>query len=214
MANVALHVGFGFLFAATCEVSMGFRYEGRRLPHRVERLLAAMRWPAASLDPNSFRCGHCALSPSPAPAPLPSPSSQPPEMARWQRVAAGVLAVLTLGTTFTLGLGASLGLIPKVGPCYFYCLTVGACCAPAIPAWDRFPRCCAFCFGLAEQQCASAAPLQCLHACWGGAAAEMRLALTASPCYARCARCAGDAALVCQPRQPGYGPLPPRLGEL
>lgn len=64
---------------------------------------------------------------------LPAATCQPPEMARWQRVAAAVLLLLTLGSTFQLALGANIGLLPKVCVCVWWC--VGVC-----RGWRRLQR--------------------------------------------------------------------------
>lgn len=45
---------------------------------------------------------------------LPASSAQPVATKGWQRVAAGVLLLLTLGSTLQFGLAANIGLLPKV----------------------------------------------------------------------------------------------------
>ena len=45
---------------------------------------------------------------------LPAAAAQPAPVLGWQRVAAGVLLLLTLGSTLQFGLAANIGLLPKV----------------------------------------------------------------------------------------------------
>lgn len=45
---------------------------------------------------------------------LPAEAAQPQQTAGWQRAAAAVLLVLTLGSTLQFGLAANIGLLPKV----------------------------------------------------------------------------------------------------
>lgn len=46
---------------------------------------------------------------------LPASSAQPAPVKGWQRAVAGVLLLLTLGSTLQFGLAANIGLLPKVG---------------------------------------------------------------------------------------------------
>lgn len=45
---------------------------------------------------------------------LPAAAAQPPPTVGWQRAIAGVLLLLTLGSTLQFGLAANIGLLPKV----------------------------------------------------------------------------------------------------
>jgi hypothetical protein len=45
---------------------------------------------------------------------LPAAAAQPQAVAGWQRAAAALLLLLTLGSTLQFGLAANIGLLPKV----------------------------------------------------------------------------------------------------
>ncbi len=82
---------------------------------------------------------------------LPQSSAQPAPVKGWQRVAAGVLLLLTLGSTLQFGLAANIGLLPKVrvgGGCEHGAQVVQVlwCCAAAL-------RTLACMQGLLVQQC-------------------------------------------------------------
>lgn len=82
---------------------------------------------------------------------LPASSAQPVATKGWQRVAAGVLLLLTLGSTLQFGLAANIGLLPKVrvgGGCEHGAQVVQVlwCCAAAL-------RTLACMQGLLVQQC-------------------------------------------------------------